>query len=57
VDDVVELLPSLQISLPVRTFGLGQVEVDVAVADETFFKRPAEASNEATSPPVTADAA
>src|SRR5271167_4948632 len=33
VDDVVELLPARQISMPVRTFRLGQVEVDVAVAD------------------------
>src|SRR6516164_6519835 len=33
VDDVVELLPACNISMPVRTFGLGQVKMDVAVAD------------------------
>src|SRR6516164_4758622 len=33
VDDVVELLPACHISMPVGAFRLGQVEVDVAVAD------------------------
>src|SRR6516162_8653871 len=33
VDDVAELLPACHISMPVGAFRLGQVEVDVAVAD------------------------
>src|SRR6516162_11085814 len=33
VDDVVELLPACHISMPVGAFRLGQVEMDVAVAD------------------------
>src|SRR5271165_3792532 len=33
VDDVVELLPARQIGMPLSTFRLSQVEVDVAVAD------------------------
>jgi len=40
MDDVVELLPARQIRLSVGAFRLGQVEVDVAVADMAEGDRP-----------------
>src|SRR5262249_32949547 len=40
VDEVVEFLPTRQIGMPVGTFRLGQVEVDVAVADMAEGHRP-----------------
>jgi hypothetical protein len=40
MDDVVVLLPARQVRLFVSAFGLGQVEVDVAVADMAERYRP-----------------